>query len=53
LNEQQKYKCVATTSNNLEQADTKEGKKQLAPLDIKQKGCTCTNKVGEDPKGKL
>ncbi len=37
----------------LKQASPKEGKKQLAHLDIKQKGCTCTNKVGEDPKGKF
>ncbi len=37
----------------LEQVGPKEGKKQLAPLDIKQKGYTRTNEVGEDPKGKF
>jgi hypothetical protein len=38
---------------NIEQAGPKEGKQQLAPLDIKQKGCTCTNEVGDDPKRKF
>jgi hypothetical protein len=33
------------------QATPKESRKQLAPLDIKE--CTCTNEVGEDPKGKF
>lgn len=34
------------------QAKPKEGKKQLAPFDTKQKECACIAKVEENPNGK-
>jgi hypothetical protein len=34
------------------QANLKEGKKQLAPLDRKQKECACIAKVEENSNGK-
>jgi hypothetical protein len=34
------------------QTNPKEGKKQLAPLDTKQKECACIVEVQENPNGK-
>jgi len=34
------------------QANPKRKKKQLAPLDMKQKECTCITEVEENPNGK-
>jgi hypothetical protein len=32
--------------------DPREGKRQLAPLDTKQKECACITKVKESPNGR-